>query len=165
MLNEELLTVENLQKIWAKIKKGDQEAKQAVYKAISDVTIVLKQIHLEFLVAKIYESEPEQVTVDDMELLHELTRYNSTKLKQSGLSTANFYWNVICKQGVVAQEIVDAAVNKYSDFMRGWDMHDHRKKTLEDCADNIEKVYFFYFFDNRRRGVIFFVTKILLIIG
>jgi len=133
------LTVENLQKIWTRIKKGDQEAKQAVYKALSDASVMLKQQHLEFLVLKIHETEPEQVTTDDMELLHELTRFNSQKFKQLGLTNTIFYWNIICKQGAVTPEIVDAAVSKFSDFMRGWDMHEHRQKTLSDCTDNIVK--------------------------
>lgn len=55
------------------------EDKDAVYKLIKDTSPYFEHDHCEFLVSKIFMLNPSEMAIDEMNLLHDLTKTNKFK--------------------------------------------------------------------------------------
>lgn len=76
MLDEHLVTNEQMEMVWASARRNETEEKLAVYKVLKDVSSSLAKEHLDFLIDRVCEKEAQLLTKDDVELLGDLTRYN-----------------------------------------------------------------------------------------
>jgi len=142
MLHEDILGSEDFQNIWAGSTKGDMETKLAVYKVISDVSLHLKGIHLDFLITKISEIPPQDVIAEEIDLVFEMCKF-SIKPAWFIKKARHFYWTIISDEtGGYSQAIVDQTLSKFCDIMKGSDFREDRINVLYDCLENIRKVIY-----------------------
>jgi len=140
MLHEDILGSEDFQSIWTGSTKGDMETKLAVYKLISDVSLHLKGIHLDFLITKISEIPPQDIIAEEIDLVFEMCKF-SIKPAWFIKKARDFYWTIIADDtGSYSQNIVDQTLNKFCDIMKGSDFKEDRINVLYDCVENIRKV-------------------------
>ena len=109
---------------------------------MNDVSIHFKSDHIDFLIEKIELIDPENLIIDDIELLSELTRFY---LKGSfyTIKGCKIYWKIICSNKQIQREVLENAFNRFCENMKNWDMKDHRISVLFDCIQNISKVHIF----------------------
>lgn len=145
MLHEDILSIEDFQTIWASTTKGDMETKLAVYKVLSDISLHLKSIHLEPLIAKISEIPSQDIITEEIELVFELCRF-SCKPTWFIKKARDFYWKIISDTtGHYSQNISELTLNKFCEVMRSLDLKDERITVLYDCLENIQKVSTIFF--------------------
>ena len=77
LVNENVLTKENLDIIWSATKTGDMEAKLNTYKVISELSIHLKAENINYFLDKIREIESENFISEELDLVYDLSRYTT----------------------------------------------------------------------------------------
>lgn len=133
IINEDFFTLENLALIWDSLRKGNVEERLAIYKALSSVSIHFKPDHIEFLVQKLKELPLEQFIKEDIDLLYDITKY------QSGASTIEIYEKAIIENEKITGEIAEIMLQKFVEVLKGWDMEKKRYKVLQDLIKNIDE--------------------------
>ncbi len=58
-------------------QKGDFESRVSLYKLFQEVSHIFKKEHVEFLIDTILESELNLILNEDIDLLHELSRFSN----------------------------------------------------------------------------------------
>lgn len=141
MLHEDILNLDDFQTIWTATTKGDMEAKLAVYKVLSEISLHLKSAHLDHIITKIAEIQPQEVIAEEIDLVYELCKF-SIKPAWFIKKARDFYWQIISDStGLYAPNIVELTLNKFCEIMRGPDFKDERINVLYDCLDNIRQVF------------------------
>ena len=77
LITESLLEVEQLKLIYKAAQRGDFETRLSVYKLFEEVSHTFKKPHVDYLIDQILESEIALVATEDLDLLHELSRYSN----------------------------------------------------------------------------------------
>ena len=87
MINENLITSDQLDIIWASTKTGVTEAKLSIYKVLSEIGLNLKIDQLDFIISKVSEIPPNELIADEIELVYELSRFSlRASLKRAEIS-------------------------------------------------------------------------------
>ena len=142
MINENLITSDQLDIIWASTKTGVTEVKLSIYKVLSEIGLNLKIDQLDFIISKVSEIPPNELIADEIELVYELSRF-SLRASSFTKKSRNFYWNIISESKSFSPEILDLALNKFCDIMKSWELRDERYGVLIDCVSNFERVIIF----------------------
>jgi hypothetical protein len=75
MLSEDKLSNEELELIWEATKKGDLEAKLTIMKLLEEISLNLKDKHVDILLKHVYLTEPENLIKEEIDLVHELATH------------------------------------------------------------------------------------------
>ena len=140
MLTEELLSVENLEMIWSGTVKGDPETKLSIYKVLQEVSQYLKNEHAEFLLKRLMDLDPSDLTAEDLDLVHEIARF-SIKSENLIKKAAEFLWSMLFQEEkrLSTPQLNDLALNKYCELMKTFDMRDHRVGAILDALGMVKK--------------------------
>jgi len=92
MLDEHLVSTEHMEMVWASARRNETEQKLAVYKVLKDVNSSLSKEQLDFLVDRVCERDPAQLSKEEFELLGDLTRYHYRYREEFCLRFSEFYW-------------------------------------------------------------------------
>lgn len=139
MLTEELLSVQNLEMIWGGSCKGDPETKLSIYKVFQDVSQYLKTEHAEFILQKLKEIEPEQLSSEDLDLMYEIARF-SMKSENLVKKVTEYLWKLLTSEKKeLSTQMNDIALNKFCDLMKSFDMRDHRVNIISQALEQIAK--------------------------
>lgn len=105
-------------------QKGDYETRISLYSLFQEVSHIFKKNHVNFLIDKILESEPHLILNEDIDLLHELSKFSNyfpTK------KVMEFFEKLILAEEI-PQEINNYAIKKYSDIVsKNYEMKGYRK--------------------------------------
>lgn len=110
LISESILEVSDLERLYRLAQKGDYESRVSLYKLFQEVSHVFKKEHFEFLIDTILESDMNLILNEDIDLLHELSRY-SNYFPMNKVIT--FFENIILGDNRV-KELNDYAIKKYS---------------------------------------------------
>ena len=58
-------------------QKGDYESRTSLYKLFQEVPHIFSRQHVEYLIGTILESKPSLILNEDIDLLHELSRFSN----------------------------------------------------------------------------------------
>ena len=140
MLTEELLSVENLEMIWSGTVKGDPETKLSIYKVLQEVSQYLKNEHAEYLLKRLMDLDPSDLSAEDLDLVHEIARF-SIKSENLIKKAAEFLWSMLFQEEkrLTTPQLNDLALNKYCELMKTFDMRDHRVGAILDALGMVKK--------------------------
>lgn len=140
MLTEELLSVENLEMIWSGTVKGDPETKLSIYKVLQEVSQYLKNEHAEYLLKRLMDLDPSDLTAEDLDLVHEIARF-SIKSENLIKKAAEFLWSMLFQEErkLSTPQLNDLALNKYCELMKTFDMRDHRVGAILEALGMVKK--------------------------
>jgi len=138
MINENILSTEELEIVWNATTKGDMETKLSIYKVLSEISLHFKNEHLDFLIKKISNIPPSDIIPDEIELVYELSRF-CLKGSEFTKKARDFFWNIISdEKGEFSQQITELTLNKFCDIMKNWELKDERIDVLYGCVNNIK---------------------------
>ena len=140
MLTEELLSVENLEMIWSGTVKGDPETKLSIYKVLQEVSQYLKNEHAEYLLKRLMDLDPSDLSAEDLDLVHEIARF-SIKSENLIKKAAEFLWSMLFQEEkrLTTPQLNDLALNKYCELMKTFDMRDHRVGAILEALGMVKK--------------------------
>jgi len=127
MLTEDLLSVDNLEMIWSGTCKGDHETKLSIYKVFQEVSQYLKNEHAEYILKKLMLIDPEELTVEDLDLVHEIARF-SIKSENLIKKSVEYLWTLLYDEDkkLATPQLNELALNKYCELMKSFDMRELR---------------------------------------
>lgn len=140
MLTEELLSIENLDMIWSGTMKGDPETKLSIYKVLQEVSQYLKNEHAEYILKRLMDVDPSDLTAEDLDLVHEIARF-SIKSENLIKKATEFLWSMLFQEEkrLDTPQLNDLALNKYCELMKTFDMRDHRLGAILESLGMIKK--------------------------
>ena len=77
MVQEELLTLEELELTWEGATKGGFINRTSIYKILNDLSISFKAEQIDFVISKIVEMDYTLITKEEIDLVYEFARFNS----------------------------------------------------------------------------------------
>lgn len=115
-------------------QKGDYESRISLYKLFQEVSHVFKKQHVEFLIDKILESELNLILNEDIDLLHELSRYSNYFPMEKVIS---FFESIILGENKV-KELNDYAIKKYSEIVaKNHELKPYRREIIRNFFDRM----------------------------
>ncbi len=75
MVQEGILTDSHLDKIWNCTQKGSAELKLALFKLLTEMSVFLKTEHQFYFLDRIKNTPAQQLTLNEIELVHEMTPF------------------------------------------------------------------------------------------
>ncbi|EAR94410.2 ubiquitin carboxy-terminal hydrolase (macronuclear) [Tetrahymena thermophila SB210] len=141
MLNEGMIKDQHLEILWNQTRRNDTELKLAIYKILSDNFYIQsfdKNI-IDFFLKKIIDTEPDQIGIEDIDLVHSFTRFRSNKTSDFQDSVRLFYWKLIENSYELPLDLVEETIKSFCESFN----IDNNKITiqtvLEKCIDHINK--------------------------
>lgn len=77
LINEDILQVKDLERLYKIAQKGDYESRVSLYKLFQEMSHVFNKSHVDFLIDTILESDLNLVLNEDIDMLHELSRFSN----------------------------------------------------------------------------------------
>lgn len=77
LINESILEVNDLERLYKIAQKGDYESRISLYKLFQEVSHIFKKPHVDFLIDTILESELAVVLNEDIDLLNEMSKFSN----------------------------------------------------------------------------------------
>jgi ubiquitin carboxyl-terminal hydrolase 34 len=136
--NENALTEEHLEMIWSATERSDDESKMSVYKVVGEASSVMKPENLDFMVRKISYIPANKLIKQELELIHELTKYPL----RAGIATTracDFLWKVAVSQEDYLDEVKDLSLENFCNLMKSWDLRKNRLNVMIQCVEKIRE--------------------------
>lgn len=133
MVNEDFLKKNDLFLIWKNLRNGNKEERLCIYKLLGSVAVYLKFDHIEFLVKRLQELPIESFLKEDIELLYDITKF------QSSFNSMDVYWKLLTNpSNSVSQEVLELVQQKAIEMLKGWDMEKKRGIFLQNLLENLK---------------------------
>lgn len=134
LINESILEVTDLEKLYKMAQKGDYESRISLYKLFQEVSHIFKKQHVEYLIDTILESELSLILNEDIDLLHELSRYSNYYPMDKVIL---FFENIILGENKV-KELNDYAIKKYSEIVaKNSELKAYRRNIIKSFLDKL----------------------------
>ena len=126
--------------IWSGTVKGDPETKLSIYKVLQEVSQYLKNEHAEYLLKRLMDLDPSDLSAEDLDLVHEIARF-SIKSENLIKKAAEFLWSMLFQEEkrLTTPQLNDLALNKYCELMKTFDMRDHRVGAILEALGMVKK--------------------------
>lgn len=82
MLSENKLSEGDIKIIWEATKKGDLEGKLEILKLLKEISLYLKENHINMLLENIYSSDPENLIKEEIDLIYDLATHYTQPRKE-----------------------------------------------------------------------------------
>ncbi len=139
MVSENVIGKSELESAWNSTRR-DVETKLAIYKLYSDISLHFQDDHINYIVQKICESDPNEIITEEVELVYELSRFSTQELTFTK-TAREFFWRIICSvEHLYSKELIDLALSKFCFVMRSWNLREERVDVLYACIENIKNV-------------------------
>lgn len=110
-------------------QKGDYESRVSLYKLFQEMSHVFNKSHVDFLIDTILESDLNLVLNEDIDMLHELSRFSNYFPKEK---VKDFFERLILNE-TKNKELNDYAIKKYSEIVaRGYEMKAYRREIIKN---------------------------------
>ena len=138
LLTENAFEQKLLQMIWSIAEKTDEDSKMTVYKVLSENASFFRAEHLEFLVDKISALPFDKLLKEEIELVHDLTKF---PLKASSVlyKVSELLLQIVREDVHISQAVADQALDRFCEIMKGWDMRSSRLNILIRCTNSIRE--------------------------
>jgi len=138
MLQEDKLSEEEVEMIWAKTKKGDLEGKLTILKILKDVSKSLSGKHVTSLLNNIYSSKSEshEFIDEEIDLIYELSIHQSQK-EETVEKCIKFFTNSILSSKSDSEKN-NILINKIFDITKVFPSF--KTSVVKMCTSSLEKV-------------------------
>ena len=138
LLTENAFEIRILQMIWGVAERSDEDSKLAVYKVLGENSSFLRAEHLEFLVDKISALPSDKMLKEEIELVHDLTKF---PLKASSVlyKVSELLLQIVREDVNISQSVADQALDRFCEIMKGWDMRSNRLNVMIRCANSVRE--------------------------
>lgn len=136
--NENELKISEISTVWTSSQKNDEDMKHSVYKVLADVSTNLKSEHLEFLVEKIAEIPDHKLLKEEVDLLHELTKY-PLRAGNATNRACDLLWNIALDDEKYSDPVKDLALENFCSLMKSWDLRKNRIPVMIQCVEKIRE--------------------------
>lgn len=134
LISEDILQVEQLQRIYSTAQRGDYETRISIYKLLEEVTNSFKRPHVDFLIDQILDSDVVLTACEDLELLHELSKFSNYFPLEKVI---RFFEGLILSKELQPQ-LLEVSVRKYADMVvKNYDMMPYRKQIVKMFLDKL----------------------------
>ena len=139
MLNEDKLSEEEIEMIWAKTKKGDLEGKLTILKILKDVSKSLNGKHVTSLLNNIYNSKSEshEFIDEEIDLIYELSVHKSQS-EETVEKCIKFFTSSILTSKSDDGEKNNTLINKIFDITKQFTSF--KTSVVKMCTTSLEKV-------------------------
>ena len=111
--------------------------KLEIYKIINDISLYLKQEHLDFFFVQIQEVPPEKMSNEEFTCLSELGKYSHDGDFKEKATT--FFWTIICNAEKYKDELVANAITRFCEMVRSWDAT-KKVEFIKQLIDNLLQI-------------------------
>lgn len=138
LLTENAFEQKLLQMIWSIADKTDEDSKMTVYKVISENASFFRAEHLEFLVEKISALPFDRLLKEEIELVHDLTKF---PLKASSVlyKVSELLLQIVREDVHISQAVAEQALDRFCELLKGWDMRSSRLNILIRCTNSLRE--------------------------
>ena len=77
VINEDLLEIKDLEKLYKLAQNGDYESRVSLYKLFMQMSNIFNKDHVNYLIDTILESDLNLILNEDIDMLHELSRFSN----------------------------------------------------------------------------------------
>ena len=119
----------DLERLYKIAQKGDYESRVSLYKLFQEMSHVFNKSHVDFLIDTILESDLNLVLNEDIDMLHELSRFSNYFPKEK---VKEFFEKLILNE-IKNKELNEYAIKKYSEIVaRGYEMQEYRREIIKN---------------------------------
>jgi ubiquitin carboxyl-terminal hydrolase 34 len=136
MLQEDKLSTGEIEMIWNATKKGDLEGKLTILKTLKEIAHSFKAKHIKMFLDNIYNSKPEDLIQEEIDLIYELSTHESQEIESLNKCINFFLQGLFLSRNDDSEKTI-ALINKIFDVTK---FNPSFKATvLNICIDNIKK--------------------------
>ena len=134
LINESILEVTDLQRLYKLAQKGDYESRISLYKLFQEVSHIFKKPHVDFLIDSILESSIAEILKEDIDLLNEMSKFSNYFPKDK---VRSFFESIIL--GDIQHEgLYEYATKKYSEIVaKGYEMKSCRRDIIHSFIERL----------------------------
>lgn len=127
LINESILEVTDLERLYKIAQKGDYESRISLYKLFQEVSHIFKKPHVDFLIDTILESELALVLNEDIDLLNEMSKFSNYFPKDK---VRSFFESIILGESQ-HEALYEYATRKYCEIVaKGYEMKSCRRDII-----------------------------------
>jgi hypothetical protein len=127
LINESILEVTDLERLYKIAQKGDYESRISLYKLFQEVSHIFKKPHVDFLIDTILESELSLVLNEDIDLLNEMSKFSNYFPKDK---VRSFFESIILGENQ-HEALYEYATKKYCEIVaKGYEMKSCRRDII-----------------------------------
>lgn len=127
LINESILEVTDLERLYHIAQKGDYESRISLYKLFQEVSHIFKKPHVDFLIDSILESDPSLILNEDIDLLNEMSKFSNYFPKDK---VRSFFETIILGE-VQHEALYEYASKKYAEIVaKGYEMKSCRRDII-----------------------------------
>lgn len=138
LLTENSFETKLLQMIWNVAEKSDEDSKMTVYKVLSENASFFRAEHLEFLVDKISALPFDKLLKEEIELVHDLTKF---PMKASSVlhKVSELLLQIVREDVNISQVVAEQALDRFCEILKGWDMRSNRLGIMIRCTNSVRE--------------------------
>ena len=136
MTNQNSIELDQINLIWDASQRNEKPQRLAVYKALSDIALYLRDEQIEVIINKMTEIPINAIGVEEVELVYQLCKHSrtcTTWLQR----TVEFYLKTI--RSISTEETIKLALNHFSSLLSSRELKEDRFQVILECVVAIEK--------------------------
>lgn len=91
-----------------------------VYKIINEVSIWLKQEHIDFFFDNIQQIPSDKMGQEEFQCLSELGKHTTDPNFKS--KVVKFFWDIVCESDQYKEDLVNNCISKFAEMVKYWDV-------------------------------------------